>query len=87
MTERWLTRQRDLLLPLPYFHVVFTLPSELRRLVRSHQRELISVLFRAAFESLSALCADPKFLGGRVGALAVLHTWTRTLEWFNKYLR
>lgn len=81
LTERWLTRQRDLLLPVPYFHVVFTLPSELRRFVRSHQRELISVLFRAAFDSLTALCADPKFLGGRVGALAVLHTWARSLEW------
>ncbi len=66
---------------MPYFHVVFTLPAELRRLVRSHQRQLIVVLFRAAFQSLRALCADPKWLGGRVGALAVLHTWTRTLEW------
>lgn len=81
LTERWLTRQRDLLLPVPYFHIVFTLPAELRRLVRSHQRQLIAVLFRAAFESLQALCADPRWLGGRVGALAALHTWTRTLEW------
>lgn len=80
-TDRWLERQRQLLLPVPYFHVVFTLPAELRRLVRSHQRELIALLFRAAFQSLQALCADPKWLGGRVGALAVLHTWTRTLEW------
>jgi hypothetical protein len=65
----------------PYFHVVFTLPSELRRLVRQHQRVLIAILFQAAFESLSTLCADPQWLGGHVGALAVLHTWTRTLEW------
>jgi hypothetical protein len=64
-----------------YFHVVFTLPAELRRTVRSHQRVLLSVLFRAAFESLSALCADPRYVGGQIGALAVLHTWTRTLEW------
>ncbi|XXS91253.1 transposase [Sorangium sp. So ce362] len=39
------------------------------------------VLFQAAFESLARLCADPHFLGGRIGALGVLHTWTRTLEW------
>jgi hypothetical protein len=70
-----------LLLPVPYYHVVFTLPAELRRIVRSHQRALVSVLFRAAFESLQALCADPRFVGGKIGALAVLHTWTRTLEW------
>jgi hypothetical protein len=60
---------------------VFTLPAELRRVVRCHQRALLCVLFQAAFESLSALCADPRWLGGRIGALAVLHTWTRTLEW------
>jgi hypothetical protein len=68
-------------LPVPYFHVVFTLPAELRRPVRAHQRALLGVLFRAALDSLSALCADPRWLGGRIGALAVLHTWTRTLEW------
>lgn len=80
-TERWLERQRELLLPVPYFHVVLTLPAELRRVVRTHQKALLPVLFRAAFESLAALCSDPKFAGGQIGALAVLHTWTRTLEW------
>jgi hypothetical protein len=79
--ERWLEHQRELLLPVPYFHVVLTLPAELRRVVRTHQRALLAVLFRAAFESLSALCRHPKFAGGQIGALAVLHTWTRTLEW------
>ena len=80
-TTRWLAKQRELLLPVPYFHVVFTLPAELRRLVRSHQAALLPILFQAAFESLARLCADPHYLGARIGALAVLHTWTRTLEW------
>ena len=80
-TERWLNRQRDLLLPVPYFYVVFTLPSELRRVVRSHQRVLLAILCRAAYESLATLCRDPKWLGGSIGALAVLHTWTRTIGW------
>ncbi len=80
-TRRWLERQRELLLPVPYFHVVFTLPAELRRPVRDHQQALLGALFRAAFEALAALCKDPHWLGGRIGALAVLHTWTRTLEW------
>lgn len=48
---------------------------------RSYQKPLLRALFRAAFESLSALCWDPKHLGGRIGALAVLHTWSRTLDW------
>ena len=68
-------------MPVPYFHVVFTLPAELRRIVRSHQAALLPVLFRAAFTSLARLCADPHYLGGQIGALAALHTWTRTLEW------
>ena len=80
-TVAWIDRQRQLLLPVRYYHVVFTLPEELRRLVRSHQQPLLTVLFQAAFESLSALCLDPHFLGAQIGALAVLHTWTRTLEW------
>ena len=80
-TTRWLERQRELLLPVPYFHVVFTLPSELRGVVRAHQKALLSVLFRAAYESLSELCCDSRFLGAQIGALAVLHTWTRTLDW------
>ena len=83
-TERardWVERQRASLLPVPYFHVVFTVPAELRELVRAHQKKLIRVLFRAAFESLASLCADPRHLGGNIGALAVLHTWTRALQW------
>ncbi len=80
-TVAWIERQRQLLLPVRYYHVVFTLPEELRRLVRSHQKPLLSVLFQAAFESLAALCRDRRYLGAEIGALAVLHTWTRTLEW------
>jgi hypothetical protein len=80
-TASWLQQQYELLLPVPYFHVVFTVPSELRFVIRSHPRELLSALVRAAVESLSTLCEDPRHLGGHIGALAVLHTWTRALEW------
>lgn len=80
-SQRWLEGQRELLLPVQYFHVVFTLPAELRRSVRAHQRVLLPVLFRSAFDALAKLASDPKFLGADIGALAVLHTWTRTLEW------
>jgi hypothetical protein len=81
-TTQWIERQRELLLPVPYFHVVFTLPGELREVVRSNQKALLPVLFRAAYESLADLCRDPHYLGAEmIGALAVLHTWTRTLGW------
>ena len=80
-TGRWIEQQRELLLPVPYYHVVFTLPSELRRVVRTNQKILLPILFRAAYESLAELCEDPHFLGAQIGALAVLHTWTRTLNW------
>ena len=78
-TRAWLTARETELLPVPYFHVVFTLPAELRAIVRTHQRVLLPVLMQTAAASLQALAADPHYLGGTVGLLAVLHTWTRTL--------
>lgn len=80
-SARWVEVQRKLLLSAPYFHVTFTLPQELRRTVRSHQRVLLAALCRAAYDALAALCRDPTFLGARIGAVAVIHTWSRTLIW------
>lgn len=81
-TDRWLAKQRELLLPVRYFHLVFTLPAEIADVVRSHQKALLPVLFRAAFQALARLCKDERYLGAqKIGALAVLHTWTRTLGW------
>ena len=77
---RWLLKREDELLPgVTYFHVVFTVPAELREFARSHQKEFFTILFAAAVESIKTLAADPRHLGGKVGMLAVLHTWTRTL--------
>ena len=67
------------LLPVPYFHVVFTLPEELNPLAVSHPRLLYSLLFRCASETLLEIAADPKHLGARIGVLAVLHTWGQKL--------
>ena len=67
------------MLPIPYFHVVFTLPAVLRELVRAHQRVCLAALMTTAAESLQALAADPHYVGGTLGILAVLHTWTRAL--------
>lgn len=78
-TEAWLEARRKELLPVPYFHVVFTLPKELRRIVRQHQKPLYGILMKAAAKALIKLAADPHYVGGRIGVMAILHTWTRTL--------
>jgi len=79
-TRLWLEKRETDLLPVRYFHLVFTLPSELRDPVRKNQKLLYDILIRAAVETLSKIGLDPKYVGGKLGILAVLHTWTRALE-------
>jgi hypothetical protein len=78
--QAWLSRQRALLLPVPYFLLTFTLPTSLRELARTHQRQLYSLLFRTSAAALQQLALDPRFLGGQIGMLGVLQTWTRDLR-------
>jgi hypothetical protein len=80
-TQRWLARQQELLLPVPYFLVTFTLPSELRDLAYRHQRLMYKLLFRASAAALMELAHDPRFLGAQIGLLGVLQTWTRDLRY------
>jgi hypothetical protein len=79
-SQTWLERQQLLLLPVPYFLLTFTLPPTLRDLARTHQRQLYSLLFRASAAALQQLALDPRFLGGQIGMLGVLQTWTRDLR-------
>jgi len=79
-TRKWLEKREAELLPVRYFHLVFTLPQELRDIVRSHQKTLYDILMQTATETLMAIGLDPKHVGGKLGMLAVLHTWTRALE-------
>jgi hypothetical protein len=80
-TEAWLEARRRELLPVPYFHVVLTLPQELQELVRRNQNDLYDILLRAAAHALIKLAADPHYVGGLIGVLCVLHTWSRTLTY------
>jgi hypothetical protein len=80
-TKRWLENRKTQLLSVPYFHLVFTLPSELREVVRSNQKTLYAVLFEAAIAALNKLGLDRKYIGGQLGMLTVLHTWTRAKEY------
>lgn len=78
-TERWLAARRAEVLPIPYFHVVFTLPHALNPLAQSHPRLLYRLLFQAAASTLLRFGRDPRHLGGDLGVTAVLHTWGQTL--------
>jgi hypothetical protein len=75
----WEKTQKKRLLPVPYFHIVFTLPDELRAIVRKNQKCLLPLLSRAAADTLKTLLADKKWLGGKIGILIVLHTFTQQL--------
>jgi hypothetical protein len=77
---RWLERLRQDILPVPYFHLVFTLPHELSQLALANRRAVYGLLFQSAWQALRELAADPRHLGGRIGALMVLHTWGQNLE-------
>jgi hypothetical protein len=79
--QTWLARQHNLLLPVPYFLVTFTLPSELREVARQHQRRIYRLFFRTSAAALQQLAQDPRFVGGQIGMLGVLQTWTRDLRY------
>ena len=72
-------KQASSLLPVPYAHVVFTVPEQLAPLALRNQRLFYNLLFRAASETLLQIAADPRHLGARIGVLAVLHTWSQNL--------
>ena len=76
---RWVTARMERVLPTPHFHVVFTVPHELKPLALGNRVRFFEILFAAAARTLLALGRDPRRLGGRLGITAVLHTWTRTL--------
>ena len=78
--ERWLQERQEELLPVGYFHLVFTLPHELNPLVLCNKRALLALLFSAVADTLQAFAHDPQWrLQGQLGFLAVLHTWSQVL--------
>ncbi len=78
-SERWLEKQRNRLLPVPYFLVTVTLPQELRATARSNQKAVYNILFQTSAAALKKLALDPRFVGGHIGMIGVLHTCDRTL--------
>ncbi|HZL24923.1 MAG TPA: IS91 family transposase [Acidobacteriaceae bacterium] len=76
----WLAAREAELLPVPYFHVVFTLPAALGAIAYQNKAKVYGLLFTAAAETLITIAADPKHLGAAIGLTAVLHTWGQNLD-------
>ena len=76
---QWLEARAQELLPVEYFHAIFTLPAAIGPLALQNKRVIYGILFQAAAETLLQIAADPKHLGARIGFLAVLHTWGQNL--------
>jgi hypothetical protein len=77
--ERWVYNQKNNLLDIGYFHVVFTIPDTLNSMVFQNQRELYNLLFKASSETMAELADDKKYLGAKIGHTSVLHTWGQNL--------
>jgi len=75
----WLENHSNLLLPVPYFLCTFTLPKEVQPLTRANQRMVYQALFSASASAMKKLALDPRHLGGQIGFMGILHTWTRVL--------
>jgi len=77
--ETWIEARLEDLLPIEYFHVVFTLPAELNPLVSLNRKVLYNLLFRSVSETLTQLAKDPNHLGAEIGGIGILHTWGQNL--------
>lgn len=81
MARDWLAARAGDLLPVPYFHVVFTLPAEIAAIALQNKATVYGILFRTAAETLRIIAADPRHLGAAIGLVAVFHSWGQTLSY------
>src|ERR1700675_4101702 len=76
---QWLEQRQAELLPVEYFHVVFTVPQEIANIAYQNKAVVYDILFRATAETLRTIAADPKHLGAEIGFITILHTWGQSL--------
>ena len=77
--SKWLARRKGQLLPVEYFHVVFTIPEQLNRLALANKETVYKILFQTSAETLQTIARDPKHLGAEIGFFSILHTWGQNL--------
>ena len=77
--KEWLADRQAELLPVPYYHVVFTVPAPIANIAYYNKAVISGILFKAAAETLITIAADPKHLGARIGLTAMLHSWGSAL--------
>ena len=78
--ERWLAERQAELLPVPYFHIAFTLPAPIAAMAFQKKGDVYAILFKSAVEAMTTLAANPRRLGAKIGGLAILHTWGADLK-------
>src|SRR5438045_7861343 len=78
--REWLAEREKELLPVPYFHVVFSLPAKIADIAYQNKAVIYDILFKASAETMITIAADPKHLGARIGIVSVLHTWGSALN-------
>ena len=77
--KEWLAEREAELLPVPYYHVVFTLPAQIADIAYQNKAVIYDLLFTTSAETMTTIAADPKHLGARIGLISVLHTWGSTM--------
>ncbi|NOQ74458.1 MAG: IS91 family transposase [Crocinitomix sp.] len=83
--EKWILQRESELLPVAYYHIVFTLPHELNVLAKKYPKEVYNALFYAGWNTIKTLANDPKYIGAKTGMVAILHTWGQKL-WLHPHL-
>lgn len=83
--ERWILDRESELLPVPYYHIVFTLPHVFNELLPRYDKEVYSTLFAASWQTIKTFAADTKYLGAKTGMVSILHTWGQQL-WLHPHV-
>ena len=79
--EKWIDKRKSEVVNAPYFHVVFTVPSELNPLFYTNKKLLYSLFYKASAETLAELSKDPRHLGAEIGFMSILHTWGQSVSY------
>lgn len=79
--EKWVDRRKADLINTQYFHVIFTVPDQVKMLVKSNEEKLYNLMFKCVKETILDIGKDPKYLGAKVGSMLILHTWTQKLDY------